>query len=146
LPKGVHDLWQAAGSRKEFQYTWDCLYNKNLPLDTRHDKELKTNDNESCDLFCSDHWAIPTYCKLETKNSAALTDAPILTDLSKAVITSPSVVTIVEANDKNDQNKGLMCPLGCTKIFKNYRGLKIHYRVVHNGHEVPAEKYISKLY
>merc|ERR1712059_227370 len=30
LPRGVKDVWQVCGARKEVQYTWDMIRNSNL--------------------------------------------------------------------------------------------------------------------
>ncbi|XP_076437917.1 tyrosyl-DNA phosphodiesterase 2-like [Babylonia areolata] len=35
LPRGVADMWEATGSRKEARYTWDTFRNDNLGADTR---------------------------------------------------------------------------------------------------------------
>lgn len=103
-PKGVYDVWQATGSRKECLYTWDCSRNTNLTMHSKFkpkcrfdrlyyrpvkvDKELKAVTSlaretdkytlmpvyfeleglsrlKTCSRFCSDHWAIQTYCQIE---------------------------------------------------------------------------------
>jgi tyrosyl-DNA phosphodiesterase 2 len=94
LPKGVHDVWEATGKRKECAYTWDTMRNTNLVMNgkfkprCRFDRiyyrgcggsgapsnttlmpvyfELEGLERlKSCNRFCSDHWAIQAYCQLE---------------------------------------------------------------------------------
>lgn len=115
LPKGVYDLWESTGSRKECLYTWDCLRNSNLKMNAKfkprcrfdrlyfrqptHSQQVvekpsaksepvnhSTTDAKltltpvyfelegleklkSCGRFCSDHWAIQSYCQLQIDNS-----------------------------------------------------------------------------
>ena len=32
LPSNVYDVWECLGSRKDVQYTWDCMRNTNLQV------------------------------------------------------------------------------------------------------------------
>jgi tyrosyl-DNA phosphodiesterase 2 len=36
LPKGVHDVWESTGKRKECAYTWDTLRNSNLVMNGKY--------------------------------------------------------------------------------------------------------------
>lgn len=92
-------MWESTGSRKECLYTWDCLRNTNLKMNSkfkprcRFDRlyyrplidAFKANNDKkpdltlmpvyfelegleklkSCGRFCSDHWAIQSYCQIE---------------------------------------------------------------------------------
>ena len=73
LPKNVSDMWEATGSRKECQYTWDSSLNNNyyttdlivfnrfkpkLRLDRLYYRPAKTVDETSLTLM-------PVYFELE---------------------------------------------------------------------------------
>lgn len=95
VPNDVYDIWESTGKRKECLYTWDCMRNSNLKMNGkfkprfrfdrlfyRPAKSLNRKENftlipeyfeleglqklKSCGRFCSDHWAIQAYLRLET--------------------------------------------------------------------------------
>ena len=84
IPDDIIDIWKQTGSNKEHMYTWDCLKNDNLKLETQNGKSkprcrfdriyFRNSENfnftpvdfhltgldrlETSNTFCSDHWAI----------------------------------------------------------------------------------------
>lgn len=94
MPNKINDVWEATGSRKECLYTWDCMRNTNLKMNGKFKPRYRfdrlyfrrpnseKSDNpytlmpvyfeleglqklKSCGRFCSDHWAIQSYCQIE---------------------------------------------------------------------------------
>ena len=93
LPRGISDVWESTGSRKEAAYTWDMTRNTNLTWNAkfrprcRFDRlYYRGNETENsgdltlmpvyfelegleklktCSRFCSDHWAIQAYFDLK---------------------------------------------------------------------------------
>lgn len=77
VPKGIYDVWESTGSRKECLYTWDCSRNCNLVMNSRfkpkfrfdrlyvrQSKVIDPNTLRQVDNSCV-HTLMPVYFELE---------------------------------------------------------------------------------